>query len=111
MFAAHGGGFTRPGRFNVSLEDAGALAKQLAPLNNDLTAAAVALAPEIGEVLETIEATEECLLARMSGSGATCFGLYTDEAGATAGAGAIQSAHPDWRIDVARLIVGRDDLD
>ncbi len=111
VFAAHGGGFTRPGRFTTSLEDAGALANQLAPLGNDLTAAAGALAPEIGEVLEEIEASEGCLLVRMSGRGATCFGLYADEAGATAGAGAILCAHPDWRVDVARLIAGRDDLD
>ena len=111
VFAAHGGGFTRPGRFNASLKDAGALASQLGPLGNGLTAAARRLAPEIGEVLEEIEATEGCLLARMSGSGATCFGLYNDEAGATAAAGAIRRAHPDWRLEVARLIAGRDDLD
>ncbi len=111
VFAAHGGGFTRPGRFTASLEDAGALANRLGPLGNDLTAAAAALAPGIGEVLKAIEASDGCLLARMSGSGATCFGLHADEAGATAAAGVLQSAHPDWRIDVARLIAGRDDLD
>ena len=111
VFAAHGGGVTRPGRFTASLEDAGALASVLAPLGNDLTAAAGALAPEIGEVLKAIEATGGCLLARMSGSGATCFGLYADEAGATAAAGVLRSAHPDWRVDVARLIAGRDELD
>ncbi len=110
VFAAHGGGFTRPGRFTASFEDAGALASALAPLGNDLTAAASALAPGIGDVLEAIETSPGCLLARMSGSGATCFGLYNDEAGATAAAGAIRSAHPDWRLDVARLIAGRDEL-
>ena len=111
VFAAHGGGFTRSGRFTVSLEDAGALANLLRPLGNDLTAAALRLAPEIGDVLEAIETSPGCLLARMSGSGATCFGLYADEAGAAAAAGAIRSAHPDWRVDVARLIAGRDELD
>lgn len=111
VFAAHGGGFTRPGRFTASLEDAGALANRLAPLGNDLTAAAAALAPGIGEVLKAVETSDGCLLARMSGSGATCFGLHNDEAGATAAAGVLQSAHPDWRVDVARLIAGRDDLD
>ena len=111
VFAAHGGGFTRPGRFTASLEDAGALANRLAPLGNDLTAAAAALAPGIGEVLKAIEASDGCLLARMSGSGATCFGLYNDEAGATAAAGALGAAHSDWRLDVARLIAGRSDLD
>ena len=111
VFAAHGGGFTRPGRFTASLEDAGALANRLAPLGNDLTAAARRLAPGIGVVLKAIEATGGCLLARMSGSGATCFGLYADEAGATAAAGAIRRAHPEWRVEGARLIAGRGDLD
>ncbi len=111
VFAAHGGGFTRPGRFTASLEDAGALADLLRPLGNDLTAAAAALAPGIGEGLTAVETSPGCLLARMSGSGATCFGLYADEAGATAAAGVLNAAHPDWRIDVARLIAGRGDLD
>jgi 4-diphosphocytidyl-2-C-methyl-D-erythritol kinase len=111
VFAAHGGGFTRPGRFTASLEDAGALANRLAPLGNDLTAAARRLAPGIGEVLKAIEASDGCLLARMSGSGATCFGLYADEAGAGGAGGEIGAAHPEWRVDVARLIAGRDDLD
>ncbi len=87
------------------------MASRLLVVRNDLTAAARRLAPGIGEVLKAIEATGGCLLARMSGSGATCFGLHADEAGATAAAGVLNAAHPDWRIDVARLIAGRDDLD
>ena len=50
VFAAHGGGFTRPGRFTASFKDAGALANQLGPLGNDLTAAAAALAPALTSI-------------------------------------------------------------
>ncbi|MCH7543391.1 MAG: hypothetical protein IIB65_07115 [Proteobacteria bacterium] len=68
------------------------MADLLRPLGNDLTAAAGALAPGTGEVLKPIETSPGCPLARMSGSGATCFGLYAEEAGATAGPGALGAA-------------------
>ncbi|MFN7002870.1 MAG: 4-(cytidine 5'-diphospho)-2-C-methyl-D-erythritol kinase [Roseinatronobacter sp.] len=63
---------------------------------NDLEAPAIGIAPVIGRVLDVLGATEGCGLARMSGSGATCFGLFTDESSAQKAAGAIRSAFPDW---------------
>jgi 4-diphosphocytidyl-2-C-methyl-D-erythritol kinase len=54
--------------------DAGSMARDLAGLGNDLEAPAVALRPVIAEVLAMLRAFAGCLLARMSGSGATCFG-------------------------------------
>jgi 4-diphosphocytidyl-2-C-methyl-D-erythritol kinase len=54
----------------------------------------MALRPAIGEVLAALRATPGCRLARMSGSGATCFGLYAD-AGA-AGRALDQLRRPDW---------------
>jgi 4-diphosphocytidyl-2-C-methyl-D-erythritol kinase len=56
------------------------MATDLAELRNDLEASAVALAPAIGLVLRLMRADRRCLLARMSGSGATCFGLYDSPA-------------------------------
>jgi 4-diphosphocytidyl-2-C-methyl-D-erythritol kinase len=53
-----------------------AMAEDLARLRNDLEPAAVALRPVINEVLTALRATPGCRLARMSGSGATCFGLF-----------------------------------
>ncbi|NNF80398.1 MAG: 4-(cytidine 5'-diphospho)-2-C-methyl-D-erythritol kinase [Rhizobiales bacterium] len=49
---------------------------------NDLQAPAIAIAPEVGHALEALSADQNCRLARMSGSGATCFGLFdtSDEA-------------------------------
>lgn len=52
------------------------LAETLTLMRNDLQAAAIGLQPEIRVVLDVISKTPNCLLARMSGSGATCFGLY-----------------------------------
>ena len=47
---------------------------------NDLEAAAIALAPAIGEVRASLDAAPGAMLARMSGSGATCFALFIDQA-------------------------------
>ncbi|MFT6226742.1 MAG: 4-diphosphocytidyl-2-C-methyl-D-erythritol kinase [Paracoccaceae bacterium] len=57
--------------------DAGALAGWLSGLRNDLEPAAEGLIPEIADIRTAIAAQPGCLLARMSGSGATCFGLFT----------------------------------
>ncbi len=56
--------------------DVGAMVRWLGMLSNDLEHTAIGLCPEIGLVLEALRATPGCLLARMSGSGATCFALY-----------------------------------
>lgn len=63
---------------------------------NDLEAPAVRLAPEIGSVLRALSRDPSCRLARMSGSGSTCFGLYDTLASAQAAARAMQAARPGW---------------
>ena len=68
----------------------------LAGRRNDLTAAARGLAPEIGEVLAFLESRRGCLLARMSGSGATCFGIFERLDLAQAAARAAARRHPRW---------------
>lgn len=70
---------------------------------NDLLAPALALRPEIGAVLATLERTPGALVAAMSGSGATCFALYGDEAASAAAAAALAQAHPDWWVTSTRL--------
>jgi 4-diphosphocytidyl-2-C-methyl-D-erythritol kinase len=72
-----------PSRF----ADAEALLAWLAATRNDLQAPAIAVAPAIGEVLAALGAAPGCRLARMSGSGATCFGVFADAAAAEAAAG------------------------
>ena len=66
--------------------------------HNDLTTAATALMPEISEILYTLSATSGCLVSRMSGSGATCFGLYAKQAQAKQAAYQLFSQHKNWWI-------------
>jgi len=70
----------------------------LATQRNDLEAPAQQIAPTIGAVLEVLRQTTGCRLARMSGSGATCFGLYDSDAAAETAAFAIRQTHPHWWI-------------
>ncbi|MEC3911205.1 4-(cytidine 5'-diphospho)-2-C-methyl-D-erythritol kinase [Sphingobium sp. CR2-8] len=63
---------------------------------NDLQAAALAVAPVIGDVLAVLKAQDGLLLARMSGSGATCFALFRDDAALAAAAQAVRRASADW---------------
>lgn len=67
---------------------------------NDLEAPARALVPEIGAVLGALSGAR---IARMSGSGATCFGLYPDAADRDAAAAAIAAAYPAWWLLKTRL--------
>jgi len=62
---------------------------------NDLEAPAIGLCPAIAEVLEALEEVEP-LLARMSGSGATCFALFDDPAGLREAADRLARDHPQW---------------
>jgi len=85
------------------LGDAVALARFLARQRNDLEPAAVAMAPPVREVLEALASLRGCLLARMSGSGATCFGLFATGAAAQAAAGTLERARPGWWIRATGL--------
>jgi 4-diphosphocytidyl-2-C-methyl-D-erythritol kinase len=72
----------------------GSLVAWLAACRNDLEAPAVAIEPRVGAVLEALRATSGVQLARMSGSGGTCFALYGSSAEAEAAAAAL--ARPGW---------------
>lgn len=78
--------------------DAAAVAGWLGATRNDLEAPAVAAEPVIAELLAVMRAEEGCRLARMSGSGATVFGLFATMAEAERAAAAISAAHPGWWI-------------
>lgn len=71
---------------------------------NDLEAPARALLPLIGEVLAALAAVPGCALARMSGSGPTCFGLFPDAAAARAAALGLRARHPGWWIAACRTL-------
>ena len=79
------------------------LASDLADCRNDLQAPAVAAVPEIGEVVDRLGAHADCLLARMSGSGATVFALCADGLSAARLAERIGEARPRWWVRSCRL--------
>ncbi|MEP3653948.1 MAG: 4-(cytidine 5'-diphospho)-2-C-methyl-D-erythritol kinase [Litorimonas sp.] len=70
---------------------------------NDMQDFAVAQAPIILDVLRSLAQQSGCELARMSGSGATCFGIFRSDAQAAAAAQAISAAHTDWWVRSCRL--------
>ena len=83
--------------------DAAAFVSWLGAQRNDLQAPAIAAEPVIAEVLETLLDTPGCQLARMSGSGATCFGVYDSAERASAAAGRLAQDRPGWWVMAARL--------
>lgn len=85
--------------------DAVALVDWLCRTRNDLEPPARAIQPEIGRVIDRLNARPGCLLARMSGSGATCFALFAAEFPARDAAAAIAADQPDW-WSVAAPVLG-----
>lgn len=94
VFAARAGAFSPPAALPASWESVEAMASDLRVLRNDLEASAASLCPVIGDVLTAIAALPGCLLARMSGSGATCFGVFAVATAAEAAAGRL--ARESW---------------
>jgi 4-diphosphocytidyl-2-C-methyl-D-erythritol kinase len=83
--------------------DAAECARWLTAQRNDLEPPAQALCPEIATALAALRESAGCALARMSGSGATCFGLYPSRAAAEAAAARIAAQHPGWWVAPTRL--------
>jgi 4-diphosphocytidyl-2-C-methyl-D-erythritol kinase len=104
VFKARTGPFSAADPLTVPPADAHALADALAARRNDLTPAAISIEPVVGEMLAELAASPGCLLSRMSGSGATCFGLYASQAEADSAAIRLQLARPGWWIAPAELL-------
>ncbi|WP_210272619.1 4-(cytidine 5'-diphospho)-2-C-methyl-D-erythritol kinase [Chthonobacter rhizosphaerae] len=83
--------------------DADALLAMLAEARNDLEAPAIRVAPVVADVLAALRDCAGARLARMSGSGATCFALFDHEGAARAAATAVAAAHPSWWARSAAL--------
>ncbi len=92
VFRARAPGFSEPVRLAASWNTAAELASDLARSRNDLQGPAIAIAPVIAEVLAALERQHGCLLARMSGSGATCFALFEPGPDAAAACRALSEA-------------------
>ena len=83
--------------------DASALVRFLQGTTNDLEAPARAIAPVIGVVLDEMAGLPGLALARMSGSGATCFGLFENESLIVAARTMLRQRHPQWWVVATRL--------
>jgi 4-diphosphocytidyl-2-C-methyl-D-erythritol kinase len=75
----------------------------LAASSNDLEAPAARIQPVIGKVISALSATNGAWLARMSGSGATCFAIYENTAEAGRAAEKIRQDHPEWWVHAGTL--------
>jgi 4-diphosphocytidyl-2-C-methyl-D-erythritol kinase len=79
-----------------NLRSAHELVGLLAEQTNDLEPPAIALQPSVADVLTALRERPGCMLARMSGSGATCFGLFATNDEAEATEKAVSISHPNW---------------
>ncbi len=103
VFKARTGPFSHPARFSAAPKTPEEFINLLHARHNDLMPPAIRLAPVIATVLEELKVTTKCLLARMSGSGATCFGLYRNISEAETAAKALKSSHPQWWVAPGQL--------
>jgi len=70
---------------------------------NDLESAAIALAPVVADVLLALSSQRHCELARMSGSGATCFAIFASAADAIKASEAVHAEYPNWWVRATAL--------
>jgi 4-diphosphocytidyl-2-C-methyl-D-erythritol kinase len=105
-FRSRGMAFSVPQPFEGT-ETVEALADALATRRNDLEAVACDLVPAIREVLGALTGCEGCLLARMSGSGPTCFGLFPSAKHARVAAQRLACAHAQWWVTASTWYAGR----
>ena len=98
VFRARQGGFSSPARSMPATASLDNLVEYLSGTRNDLEAPARAIAPVIGDVLGAIGELAGCRLVRMSGSGATCFGLFASEPAARRAGDAMARTYPDWWV-------------
>lgn len=92
------------GPFSASVPSVPTDILALRPLNNDLQMPATALMPVIGDIIKAIAGTPDCKLARMSGSGAACFGLYETEQTARRAQDVIKQSQPGWWITLTKVM-------
>lgn len=97
VFKNFAGSFSAPVTLSADLE-------QVKTYRNDLTDAAIMTTPVIRDVLAALTKTSDCFFHRLSGSGATCFGLYASREAADHTAKTLQKTHPDWWIASANTI-------
>jgi len=81
----------------------GSLLERAQDGRNDLQPIAIDLCPVIEDVLSAIDRQDRCQLSRMTGSGATCFGVFPSADAAQVAAEVIAQAHPDWWVKACKF--------
>lgn len=84
--------------------DANGFYEYLAENGNDLEPPAIRLAPAVGELIDRLRRLRGCRLARMSGSGSTCFALFDDPRAAADAALTLGTSHPSWWVQATALV-------
>lgn len=107
-FAARRGAFSGAAGPPPAGLDAGGLARWAAAGGNDLTEAALAIAPAVGDALAALRRAPGLLHAAMSGSGAVCYGLAPDLPSAERAAAAVRAARPGWWVAAAPMLAPGD---
>lgn len=98
-------------RFETAPKTLSAFVEILAARRNDLAETAIVLQPAIADCLTALRRAEGCKLARMSGSGATCFGLFAGGQNAKRAADEISAENPGWWVVSSRLLADISDLE
>lgn len=104
VFRERAGSFTAPDPLESGLEGFDDLVRELAHRSNDLEAPACHLEPVIVEAIDALRGQRGIALARMSGSGATCFGLAATLKEAEEVAARLCDEHPDWWIVATEMV-------
>lgn len=104
VFSNRAGAFSRPADLPASFDSAASLVEFLSHCHNDLLAPARQLSPQIDAVLADIAEQPDCLFASLSGSGATCFGLFADVATARDVAASLKNARPGWWVQAGEFL-------
>ena len=104
VFEKRRGHFSTNARWSRPPATFDGLVRHLEGTRNDLTPAALEVTPVIADVLADLAALPHCALARLSGSGATCFGLFEDEQGALEAEQLVRQQRPGWWVRAARIM-------
>lgn len=98
VFMHYAHDFKEPIPLPDDLEDFSTLVEFLRFQDNDLSRSACEIVPEIKSIIEALQGQDGCALARLSGAGATCFGLFKSEKDAQKAAREISANNPDWWV-------------
>ncbi len=103
VFAAYSGRYSSAMRHPSAFASQEAGIQFLRQAKNDLQPAAQSLIPLIVDVLAALDVQQGCALARMSGSGATCYGIYKTRENAQNAAMILARAYPEWWVQETKL--------